>query len=283
VVAIVTDSVASLPRDVADAAGVVIVPMYLKLGEEIYRDGVDLVGRDFYERLVRDGDVASTSAPSPGDFLETFEAAGDREIVCVTVGASVSATHHEARLAAERFDGRVELVDSGSASMAEGFVALEAARAARAGGSLEEVAARARDVAGAARLYATIDTFEFLRKSGRVNKVQAYAATMLDIKPVFRFHQGEIAPVARPRTRRRAIERIVVETVREAAGRSLHLAVFHANAEEEARDLLRRIEGEVQLVERIITEFTPVMGAHAGPGTVGTAFFPEPVGEGARP
>src|SRR6266540_4906305 len=176
--------------------------MYLKFGDEVYRDGADLTPTDFYDRLVRDGVVASTSTPSPGDYLAAFERTGQQEILCVTVASSMSSSCQQASLAAERFGGQVEVVDSMSAAMAEGFVAMEAARAAARAASLPEVAARAREVAGRTRLYATVDTFEFLRKSGRVTKLQAYAATVLDIKPVFGFKEGEVVPVSRSRTKR---------------------------------------------------------------------------------
>src|SRR5438477_385305 len=128
----------------------------------------------------------------------------------------------------------VEMVDSTNASMAEGFVAIEAARAASAGAALADVVGRAREVAARTRIFATIDTFEFLKRSGRVRKVQAYAATMLNIKPVFRFQDGDAEGIGRPRTRGRALDRIVEETLREAGGRTLHLAAFHALAEEDA-------------------------------------------------
>jgi DegV family protein with EDD domain len=193
--------------------------------------------------------------------------------VCVTVAASMSSAHHEAALAAERFGGRVEVIDSGIASMGEGFVALEAARLAAAAGSLSEVVERARDVAGKARICATIDTFEFLRRSGRVKKLQAYAATMLDIKPVFRMAAGEVGPVARPRTRRRAIERVVHETLAEIGDRPVHLAAIHAAAEAEARQLMASIGERGIVVESLVVAVTPVIGAHTGPGLVGTAFF----------
>jgi len=185
-VAVVADSAANIPEPVARELRIGLVPMYLRFGDEVYRDGADLTPADFYDRLVRDRVLASTSTPSPGDFLEAYRATGDTEVVCVTVASVMSAVHQEATLGAERFDGRVEIVDSKSASMAEGFVAMEAARLASNGASLERVAARAREIAGRTTLLATVDTFEFLRRSGRVTKLQAYAATMLDIKPLFR-------------------------------------------------------------------------------------------------
>jgi DegV family protein with EDD domain len=274
-VAVVADSAANLPGELARELGIEVVPMYLKFGERVYRDGTDLTPADFYDRLVSDTEPASTSVPSPGDYLAAFERTGAKEIVCVTVASSMSSSRQQARFAAERFPGRVEVVDSMSASMAEGFVATEAAKVASGGGGVEAVVHRAREVAGRARLLATVATFEFLRRSGRVTKLQAWAATMLDIKPVFGFREGEIVPVARTRTRRRALDRIVEDTMAEAGGRPLHLAVIHAAAREEAGDLLDRLAARAHLAERFITEVTPVIGAHTGPGLIGTAFFCE--------
>jgi DegV family protein with EDD domain len=272
-VAIVTDSAANLPTELASELGIEIVPMYLKFGDRVYRDGVDLAPADFYRRLVADAEVASTSTPAPADFLEAYQRTGAEEIVCITVASGMSASNHEANMAAERYNGRVLVVDSLNASMAQGFVATEAARAAGSGADLAEVARRARQVAGEARLIATIDTFDFLRRSGRVRKLQAYAATMLDIKPVFRFARGEVSPVARPRTRRRALDRLVQETVADVGGRPVHLATIHANAEEDARTVGEAIARSADVVETIVTGVTPVIGAHTGPGLVGTAYF----------
>jgi DegV family protein with EDD domain len=272
-VAVVADSAANIPEPVARELRIGLVPMYLRFGDEVYRDGADLTPADFYDRLVRDRVLASTSTPSPGDFLEAYRATGDTEVVCVTVASVMSAVHQEATLGAERFDGRVEIVDSKSASMAEGFVAMEAARLASNGASLERVAARAREIAGRTTLLATVDTFEFLRRSGRVTKLQAYAATMLDIKPVFRFHGGEVSPVARPRTRSRAVRRVVDDTLAEIAGRRAHVAVIHAAASDDAASIMDRVAAGADVVERAIVAVTPVIGAHTGPGLVGTAFY----------
>ncbi|MCA1702230.1 MAG: DegV family EDD domain-containing protein, partial [Actinobacteria bacterium] len=153
-VAVVTDSAANLPPELAAELGIEVVPMYLKFGTESFRDGVDLVGRDFYARLARDHELATTAAPSPGDFVEAFERTGTDDVVCVTVAAGVSFTNQAANMARDQWGGRASIVDSGTASMAEGMVAIEAARAARDGAPLEEVVARARSVADRARLFA---------------------------------------------------------------------------------------------------------------------------------
>jgi DegV family protein with EDD domain len=278
-VAVVTDSASNLPEGLAEELGIAVVPMYVRLGDETFRDGVDLTTAEFYERLSAAGASASTSMPSPADFLAAFEGAGSRDVVCVTVAASMSAANHQAALAAERFGGNVEIVDSLSASMAEGFVVLAAARAARTGAGRAEAAAAARRVAGAARLFAAVDTFDYLQRSGRVTKLQAYAATVLDIKPVFAFREGEASAVARPRTRRRAVDRVVAETIAAAAGGGLHLAAIHAGSSVEAEEVAERVSAEADVVERWVVEVTPVVGAHVGPGLVGAAFYSEPNSE----
>jgi DegV family protein with EDD domain len=275
VVAIVTDSAANIPSALAGDLGIQVVPMYLNFGDQVYRDGLDITPADFYERLVRDRDLATTSTPSPGDFLEAYQRTGAPEIVCITIASGMSSSGAQAVLAGQQFGGAIEVVDSMNASLGEGFVALEAARMARSGAGMADVVARAKEVAGRARLLATVDTFEFLRRSGRVSKLQAYAATLLDIKPVFRFEGGDASPVARPRTRSRALSRVVEETLREIGGKPVHLAAVHAAAEERANEVADRIEAVADVVERLVVEVTPVVGAHTGPGLVGTAFFTE--------
>jgi DegV family protein with EDD domain len=273
-VRIVTDSAANLPADLVDELGIVVVPLHLTMGDRMFRDGVDIRMQEFYELLQDGPDPASTSAPSPGDFLEAFgEVPVGQEIVCVTVASKVSATFQSATAAAAEFPGPVEVVDSANASMAEGFVVIEGARAARSGAALSDVVARAKEVASRARIFATVGTFEYLKRSGRVRKAQAYAATMLNIKPVFRFADGEADGVARPRTRSKALDRVVQETLQEAGGREIHLAAFHALAEADAKEVVRRVETEGNVVETFVVEATPVMGAHTGPGLVGTALF----------
>jgi len=273
-VSVVTDSAANLPADLAAELGIRVVPLHIAIGERVFRDGVDIGMDAFYERLQAGEEVASTSAPSPGDFLEVFRDVADGEdVVCVTVAAAVSATYQSARAAAREAGRPVAVIDSTNASMAEGFVAVEAARMAREGAPVEAVTARAEAVAAGSRIVATIDTFEFLKRSGRVRRAQAYAATMLNIKPVFRFQDGDAEGIGRPRTRSRALDRIVEETVREAAGRPLHLAAFHALAAEEAKEVVRQVEAEADVVESYVVEGTPVIGAHTGPGLVGMAFF----------
>jgi len=274
-IAVVTDSASNLPRDLVDSCSIHMVPMILKFGERALLDGIDMPPGEFYKALVEQKVNVSTSGPSQGDFETAFEQAlsGADGVVCVNVASFVSATYSTAVAAAKRFDGKVRVVDSRSASLGEGFVALEAARAGADGADLDAVVARAEAVANQVCFAATINTFEFLRRSGRVNALFAYAGTALNIKPVFAFRGGKIEQLGRPRTRARAIDRLL-EEVREASVRGpLHLGVAHADCEEEAEQLLARLKAEIPHVETFISPFTPLMGSHTGPGVLGVAFF----------
>jgi DegV family protein with EDD domain len=223
------------------------------------------------------GELASTPAPSVGDWLAGFERAGSDDIVCVTLAAALSSTNHEAVLAADRFPARVEVVDSGTASMAEGFVAIEAARAARDGAEPAGVVARAREVAGRTRLQGAIESFDHLRRTGRVTRFQAYAATALSIRPLFRLSGGVIEPAGRARTRSRALAMLAdsATAVDGAGGGPLHVAALHAAAEEDARSLLDRIRERTDVAEELCVPATPVIGASTGPGLVGVAWWRE--------
>ena len=276
-VGIVVDSAANLPADIVERHAISVVPMILKFGDKVSLDGVDLNPSEFYEALVSEQVPVSTSAPSIGDFRAKFADRLERfeSLVCVTVASFVSMSH-DAALAASRevAADRITVVDSKSASLGEGFAALEAARLADEGANLAAVAARAREVAERSSFVATINTFEFLKRSGRVNALMAYAATALNIKPVFGFRGGKVEQLGRPRTRARAIERIVAEA-RDASKRGpLRLGVAHAACPADAQELVATLGREVPHEgEILLTEFTPLMGAHTGPGLLGIAYW----------
>jgi DegV family protein with EDD domain len=274
VVSVVTDSASNLPPGLADEFGIHVVPLWLRLGEAEFRDGVDLAPGDFYQRLAADETTASTAAPAPERFLEAFDRSGDADVVCVTVAATMSAVHRHATAAAERFGGRAVVVDSMNASMAEGFVVLAAARTAADGAPADQVVEAARRTAAATSLFATVNTFRFLKRSGRVTRLQAYAATMLDINPVFAFSGGDPKALARPRTRRRAVARLAEEVTRaigHARAGVADIAVLHAAVPEEAADLLTALGAIAGVRDRHLVEVTPVIGAHTGPGLLGAA------------
>ncbi|HXJ66201.1 MAG TPA: DegV family protein [Actinomycetota bacterium] len=270
-VVVVTDSAANLPAEVARDLGIVVVPLSVRFGEEVVPDDGD--PDELYGRLSA-GELASTAAPSVGDWVAGFEGASNDEIVCVTLAGALSSTHHEAVLAAQRTPARIEVVDSGTASMAEGFVAIEAARAARDGAALDAVVRRAREVAGRVQLQGAIESFEHLRRTGRVTRFQAYAATALSIRPLFRLSGGVIEPAGRARTRSRALAMLADAAAGvDGAKGPLHVAALHAAAEADARSLLDRIRDRTDVAEEFCVPATPVIGASTGPGLVGAAWW----------
>jgi DegV family protein with EDD domain len=281
-VALVTDSTACVPPDVAARLGIEVVPLHLIFGGRTYVDSLTTDTGEFYERLRLASDRASTAAPSPGMFLDAIARAARRadEVLCVTVSRQFSAMYDSARQAielakAEAPRADIRLLDSRSAAMAQGFVVIEAARAAAAGAAIAEVEARAEAMASRVTLLAMLDTLSYLARGGRVPRVAAWAAGMLQVKPIVRFNSAGIKLAARTRTRPRALERIAAFVADDAAGRQAHIAVHHAHAPADAERVAGAIEARVRVAERYITEFTQVMGVHTGPGLVGVAWWCE--------
>ncbi len=277
-VAVVTDSQTCIPPAMAEDLGITVLPYNLVLDGKSYRDGVDITPQEFYELLPRLSHPATTSSISPGAFMQAFTDISRRadEILVVTISSTMSATYNNARLAAENFRGaRVEVLDSRTAAMAQGLVVLEVARAARGGEPLDGCLRVGRELCASVELFAYISTFEFLRKSGRVNAIAALAADALSIKPVFRFKDGDAVLASRKHSPAKA-RRYIAARVREAYQERgpLRVAVFHAAAPEEAGQLSDMIRDSVETRDEIIvSQFTPVMGCHTGPGVVGAAFL----------
>jgi fatty acid kinase fatty acid binding subunit len=261
----------------------VIVPLHLILGGRTFVDSLTADTSGFYEVLRTSNDRPTTAAPSPGMFIDAILRAGRRAdgVLCITVSKQFSAMYDSARQAinmvrAETSGLDIRLLDSRNAAVAQGFVVVEAARQAAAGRPMTDVLARAEAMTTQVTLLAMLDTLAYLARGGRVPRAAAWAAGVLQVKPIVRFSASDIKLVARTRTRRRALDRMANLLVEMAQGRRLHLAVHHANALEDARYVLAAVDGRLDLAESYVTEFTQVMGVHTGPGLVGLAWWPEP-------
>ena len=202
-VAVVTDSAASLPASLREQYDIEVVPLTLVLDDHLYPDGMD-GNAQFYQALKASHHPPTTTSASPGSYLEAFKRAAARApaIVCITVSSKFSGTYNSAlqgaeMLAEERPNVPVEVIDSESATMAEGFVAVEAARAAAAGADLADVAKRAREVVPKVGIIAVIDTLEYLARGGRVPRVQAWASALLSVKPIIELRDQEVRLVTR--------------------------------------------------------------------------------------
>ncbi len=276
-VRVVTDSACDLLDETLTELGIGLVPLRIRFGDEELVDRHELSTKDFWARCASSPELPSTAAPSPGQFQEAFEAAagaGADGVVCVNLSSKLSATIEAARQAARAVEGRipVRVVDSLSVSLGQGLVATEAARAAAAGRSLDEVVAVAEQAVRDMKLYGAIDTLENLKKGGRIGGARALLGSVLAIKPVIEVRDGVVEEESKQRTRSRSL-RYLADKVK-AAGSVSKLAVFSADAPDLDQFLamledVRPAEGRI-----LLGDVGPVIGSHAGRGAIGVAWLP---------
>ena len=275
-VAVVTDGGAAMPPQLVEEYEIVVVPFQLMWEGETLRDGIDITPTQFYRRLRTAKSLPTTSQPLAGDFVCLYgELSGDAEaIASIHVAQEFSGTYNTALLAAKQAAIiPIEVIDSRTATMGQGFLVLEAARAATKGASLSEVVARVKRLVPKVHVLATLDTLEYLRRSGRVPILKASLGSMLDIKPVFDLYDGQARLYAQVRSRKRAVQ-IMVEAIPKTAEKGgLHIAVLHADALGEAQELKAQILSRFHPAEIYVAEFSPVMGTHTGPGLLGITFY----------
>jgi len=278
-IAVVTDSASNLPPEVAAQYGITIVPIYLHWDGRTYRDGVDITPDEVYRRLRENKHLPHTAAPSPGDFLQTYLRLGRETegIVSIHLPGELSGVIKAARLAADlaKEEVPVRVVDAGTAAMGAGFIALAAARVAAQGDNLDAVVQVAREVSPRVMVYAMLDTLKYLYYGGRIGRAAALVGAALQIKPILYINDNTVDVLAKPRTRSRALRVMLDEMARRVDGRPVHVAVLHADAAAEADLLRKQVEARFRCVEVLTSVFTPVMGAHTGPGLLGLAFYPE--------
>jgi len=271
-VRIVTDSTADIPDELAEELGIGVVHDYINFGTESLRDKLDISRTEFYSRLVADPVTPTTASPGVGEFEEAYRRAGAPEVAIVSLHppAQFSALYNSAILAAQAFpSGRVVVVDSGQLSMGMGWQVIAAARAAQANEALESIVELVATMGTRTRVFAALDTFEFLRRSGRVGWARSIVGTLLRIKPMIEVREGEIAPLDRVRTSRRAVDRLVELT--ETMEPLQSLAVLHSNWLEGAAELQSRLAHLNPRAPLLTVDVTPVIGVHVGPNGLGVA------------
>ena len=275
--AIVVDSTADFPEAPQRFANWRIVPLYVRFGDESYRDYVELEPEQFYARLRTAPQTPSTSQPTPGDFLAVYEElAGYERILSLHIAGKLSGTIESARAAARLLgDDRVRTLDSQSASAAIAMVGLAIQRRLDRGTSDDEVDALVERYRLEAGLLFTVDTLEYLARGGRIGRARAWAGELLNIKPILTIKDGEVVPVRRVRGNRKAFlefESAFTSSTSDVA--SLRVGIAQADAPERAKaltELVQRTRPAAQL--ELVTTLGPVVGAHAGPGTVGFFWF----------
>ncbi len=277
---VVTDSVAALSPEIIKKSNIHVVPMLLEWDGKVYRDGVDITPGEVYRRMRISGDLPSFSTPPMGDFINIYTRLANQgkadEIISVHVSSKLSATYQAARLASDEAELSIpiQVIDTGTAAMAEGFAALEAARAAAEGADSEEVVRRVEEVSHRSHVFAMLETLEYVLRTGRVGQgVMRMVSSALSIKPIMRIDNGKVGLLCRPRTRRKALSFMLNEMEKQVGAHPVHVAVMHADAPDEAERLREVVANRFNCEELFTTEFSPVMGGAAGPGVVGLAFY----------
>ncbi len=269
-VAVVTDSVADLPPRVAEEFGITVVPLVVRFGTDLYRDGLDLSPDEFYNRLKGSKALPATSVPPPVAFADVYDKLAEKtnEILVITVTSRLSGTHQVAVQAAGLMKKRcrVEVLDSEWAVMAQGFIVIAAAKAAQAGVGLDEVLDAARCTMRRVEIRAAFDTLEYLERGGRIGKAQAFLGSLLKVNPIIGLKDGEVYPVGRERSRTRAIDRLYDFAL--GFGNIEGLAVEYASDSDEANKLVQRLRSKYPKVPIHVSRTSPAIGTHTGPGLI---------------
>jgi DegV family protein with EDD domain len=277
-IALVTDSTAYIPKNYLDQYHIYVAPQVLIWGSETLRDGVDITPTEFYQRLSKATVMPSTSQATPKAFHEIYTEllAEDYQVLSILISAKLSGTIQSAVQAREMLPkgAPIEIVDSNSIAMAMGFQVLAVARAREEGASLEELVKLAQEATHHTGVFFAVDTLEFLHRGGRIGAATRFLGTTLNLKPILELRDGQVEAVERVRTRKKSLNRLV-ELIQENIGdrKPVRLATLHANAPEDAQELLKEAKSRLEVVESIISEVSPVVGTHAGPGTVGLCFI----------
>jgi DegV family protein with EDD domain len=270
---VVTDSACDLPPHLVDALGIEVVPLTIRFGDDEFVDQVELSTAEFWDRVEQFDGLPETSAPAPGAFEARFRDLIDRGatgIVCINLSSHLSATMQAAQVAAAGVSGDVpvQVIDSRSASMGLGNLCLTAARRAADGDPLESIVHEVVDRRDRTRLFATLDTLEFLKRGGRVGNARALLGTMLSIKPVIEVREGIVEEAGKVRTRSKALKLLAAKA---EEGKIEHLAVLHGDAPdlEALLDMLAPIFPRDDIITGVVG---PVIGTHTGPRVIGVTF-----------
>lgn len=273
-VRVVTDSACDLAPELCTQLGIEVVPLTIRFGDEELVDRVELSTAEFWERMASSDVMPETAAPSVGAFEETFRRLADEGadgIVCVNLSSRLSATMQSAQVAAKALEGRcpIAIVDSKTASMGIGMLAMHAARRAAEGADLATITAELDDRRDRLKTYATLDTLEYLRRGGRIGGAQALLGSVLSIKPIIAFEEGAVEPAGKVRTRSKAL-RFLVDQLKEGSIETL--CVLDAQAAD-LDEFLAMLEPIVSADEITVGKIGPVIGVHGGPGLIGITWI----------
>ncbi|MCD6425973.1 MAG: DegV family protein [Anaerolineales bacterium] len=274
---VVTDSSSSLPEELIKELDIRVIPLWLIWDDHCYQDGVDIDPHTFYQRLRTSESLPSSTQPSAAEFKEFFRKLTDEcsGIVNVLASSKISGTVESAEAAKDFVPGlQIRVVDSLFSAMGEGLVAVAAARAAASGKTIDEVVAVAENTRDHTHLLFVVDTLEYLHKGGRIGGAKRLLGTALNIKPILHFKDGTIQPLSQTRTKSRGIEELLnIAAERLGAGVMAEAAVVHVDCLEEGRSLVEKVKECFNPTLVHLSDVSPVVGTHVGPGALGLAFY----------
>lgn len=271
-VKVITDSVSDLPADLAASLDITVVPLTVNFGAESFLDGMDITSEQFFQKLVAASSLPTTAAPSIEAFAQVFrELTGQgHDVVSMHISSKLSATWNSAtQAAAEVNSDHIQVVDTQAASLMQALIVTAAARAAQAGGSLEQVTQVAKGSIAKTSLYFVLDTLEYLQKGGRIGRAAALMGGLLGIKPILTLHDGEVHPHEKVRTRAKALARII--DIVQTEGPYEEIAILHASSSDEAERLAEAVQPLSTGLPILTSQIGPVVGTYAGPGAIGLA------------
>ena len=283
-VAVLTDSVASLPEALLKALDIEVVAYYIHRGKETLRDLVTVQREEFMRWMEKADSLPTTASPGPGDYFNAYEnlvrERGAEEIASIHITSKGSGAYQAACLARSMAEeaglpARIEVIDTQNVSLCQGWMVIEAARAAGAGKCLDEITALVRRLIPITRMIQTADTLKYLYMGGRIGRASHLVGTLLNIKPLIGMVDGVIAPLGTARSREKAY-RMMVNLVEAAAGPlgKIKVAFVHAGARPEVEHLKELVEARLNCVESFIAELSPALAVHTGPGTAGLCYYP---------
>ena len=276
-IAILTDSSAYLPEDLVQQLDIHVIPQTVIFGEEMLLDVVEIDISEFHRRLSEGPIHPSTTQPNPEDFTTFFDKLVDDYdgIVAILISSELSGTVNSALVAMEAFDRiPVRVVDSRSTSMGLGLAVLAAARAAAEGKSIDEIEQAARDICAKVKVLFVVDTLEYLHKGGRIGGASRFLGTALGLKPLLHINDGRVDGLEKIRTKRKAVERMLELASEYFDGQPVHMSVIHAAVPEEAEALKSTVQERFNCIDLHVTDLSPAIATHAGPGTLGIAICP---------
>jgi len=281
-VAVLTDSIASLPETFLKSLKITTVAYYIHRGEEVLRDLVTIQREEFLRWMMTAKFAPNTASPGPSDYFNAYQrliGEGSQEIISIHMTSKASggfqaATVAQSMLKETNPEINVEVIDSRNASLCQGWMVIEAARAALAGLKLDEITALVKNMIPVSHMVQTADTLKYLYLGGRIGKAQSLLGSVLNIKPLIGLENGEIVPLGKAHSRGQAYHQMA-EMVAQAIGQGkAKVAYVHAGAQHEVEKIKELVEAKVNVVESMSAELSPALAVHTGPGTAGLCYYP---------